>query len=290
MFSKLMIFTLALATAVTGIFAAAGMLNQPAAPSVLPSPTPTIEPLVFPTDFPTADPTALPTNTEVPTITPFPTQAPEIVVTEEPVVEPEIQPTSVPTNEPVEPRNLGQIVLPMDADYHSQLTETSLPNACGPTSLLMVLDYYGLENSLEEVIAYHMSIPAVEGGYDPSCTANGVCTSPIALVKVAETVYGLSANAHQNWTFEEVQASLQAGQPVIADINWRLIPGNFGHFVVIYGIDAQNNTIFYHDPYDGSNRSASWTQFMAAWNGPIDVGDPVQPEGHRLWGMSLSVR
>lgn len=180
------------------------------------------------------------------------------------------------------------IRLPMEDKYHSQISETTLPNACGPTSLLMALDYFDLEESLADVIQKHQFSPA-QGGYDPYCTANPVCTSPGALVQVAQEKYGLLVEAHEGWTFYEIQESLAAGHPIIADIVWRLADEGPGHFVVIYGIDIEQQILFYHDPYDGAEMAASWKQFSSAWDGPVDLGDPLQPQGYRFWGMSVSI-
>lgn len=180
------------------------------------------------------------------------------------------------------------IQLPMEDKYHSQISETTLPNACGPTSLLMALDYFDIEESLADVIQKHQFSPT-QGGYDPYCTANPVCTSPGALVQVAQEKYGLVVEAHEGWTFHEIQESLAAGHPIIADIVWRLADEGPGHFVVIYGIDIEQQTLFYHDPYDGAEMVASWKQFSSAWDGPVDLGDPLQPQGYRFWGMSVSV-
>jgi uncharacterized protein YvpB len=185
------------------------------------------------------------------------------------------------------PENLI-IRLQMEDQYHSQINETSLPNACGPTALLMVLDYFELEESLSDVIQKHQFSPA-QGGYDPYCAANPVCTSPRALVHVAQEEYGLLADAHEGWTFHEVQESLAAGHPIIADIVWRMADEGPGHFVVIYGVDIEQQVLLYHDPYDGAEMTASWEEFSTAWDGPIDLGDPLQPQGYRLWGMSVSI-
>ncbi|NIM95598.1 MAG: hypothetical protein GTO18_18015 [Anaerolineales bacterium] len=179
-----------------------------------------------------------------------------------------------------------QIRLPMEEQYHSQLTETDQPNTCGPTSLYMILDYYDLEDSLAAVIEKH-KIPTARGGYDPNCVANPVCTSPGALAKVAQEEYGLSVEAREGWTFEEIHGSLASGRPIIADIVWRLKDEGPGHFVVIFGIDTEQRTIQYHDPYDGADKTASWDDFATAWDGPVDLGDPLQPEGHRFWGMAV---
>lgn len=179
--------------------------------------------------------------------------------------------------------------LAMEDDYYSQLTDTSVPNACGPTALMMALEYFELEDSLATLIQKLQFSPA-EGGYDPSCSANPVCTSPGALAKVAHEEYGLVVDAHDGWTFDEIKESISAGQPIIADIVWRLAEEGLGHFVVIYGIDPEGETIFYHDPYDGAEREASWEAFSLAWDGPVDRGDPLQPQGHAFWGMSLSAQ
>jgi hypothetical protein len=178
--------------------------------------------------------------------------------------------------------------LPMEDHYHSQITETSLPNACGPTALMMALDYFELEESLAEVIQKLQFSPG-QGGYDPYCTANPVCTSPGALIQVAGDEYGLLVDAHEGWTFDEIQNSIALGQPIIADIVWRLADEGPGHFVVIYGIDTEQELLFYHDPYDGAEKVASWEEFSTAWDGPVDQGDPLQPQGYSFWGMSLTI-
>jgi uncharacterized protein YvpB len=177
--------------------------------------------------------------------------------------------------------------LPMEDQYHSQIKDTSLPNACGPTSLMMALDYFELERSLDEVIQ-KLQLSPTKGGYDPTCTTNPVCTSPAALVHVAREEYGLLVDAHEGWTFDEIHESIAAGQPIIADIVWRLKDEGPGHFVIIYGIDIQQKTLFYHDPYDGAEMAASWDEFSVAWDGPVDLGDPIQPQGYAFWGMSLT--
>jgi len=180
------------------------------------------------------------------------------------------------------------IRLPMDDQYYSQLTDTDRPNTCGPTSLLMILDYFNLEKSLDTVIRKH-EFSTAQGGYDPYCSANPVCTSPGALVKVAKEEYGLTVEAHEGWTFEEIRQSLALGRPIIADIVWRLADEGLGHFVVIFGIDTTQQTLTYHDPYDGADMTVSWEDFTAAWDGPVDRGDPLKPEGHRFWGMEIGI-
>ena len=212
-----------------------------------------------------------------------------VVSVPDPVVTITPQPTTQPTSKPAEPTPTATPVvkLPMEGDYHSQRWETSTKNACGPTALLMVLDYYGQKQPLPQVIRSFKSSPT-SGGFDPNCEQNPVCLSAGMLEKVAQKTYKLEAVAGDGWTFDQVYDALSRGQPVIADVTWRLEVGGTGHFVVIYGIDRDNKIVYYHDPYDGANLSASWDEFSAAWNGPVDAGDPLQPGGHRSWAMALA--
>ena len=173
----------------------------------------------------------------------------------------------------------------LQVPYHSQVTETALPNACGPAALLMVLDYLGLESSLDGVIQRAQSIPVAEGGYDASCSANPVCTSPATLARVANG-YGLAMDSRDGWALRDVQESLTSGRPVIADITWSR-EGAVGHFVVIYGLDTERQEVYYHDPYNGAARTAGWAEFAASWNNTVDVGDPLQPEGHQGNGITI---
>jgi uncharacterized protein YvpB len=199
--------------------------------------------------------------------------------------EPTAQPTPAPTQPAVTPTPV--VKLPMENDYHSQRWETSTKNACGPTALLMVLDYYGQGDTLPQVIR-SFKISPKNGGFDPDCNRNPVCLSPSVLEQVAQDTYQLKVVASDGWTFDQVYEALSNGQPVIADVTWRLEPGGTGHFVVIYGIDRENEQVYYHDPFDGADQTASWDEFSASWNGPVDAGDPLQPSGHHTWGMALA--
>ncbi len=199
--------------------------------------------------------------------------------------EPPAQPTELPPEPPV--TQTPVVKLPMEGDYHSQRWETSTKNACGPTALLMVLDYYDEKQSLPEVIRSFEISPA-EGGFDPNCEQNPVCLSAGILEQVAQTTYNLEVMASEDWTFDQVYDALNAGHPVIADVTWQLVPGGSGHFVVIYGIDRENKIVYYHDPYDGADQTASWDAFSASWNGPVDAGDPLQPAGYHNWAIALA--
>lgn len=187
----------------------------------------------------------------------------------------------------------------VEVPYHSQLDETDStrwnPNTtCGPAALLMVLHALELEENLDVVIEAAAAIPHRQGGYDPACSPEGnpVCTSPAALVSVARDQYGLDADAHDGWTLDDVRRALASGKPVIADVNVDLDPSATGHFVVIIGYSEETGEarLTYHDPFREPDMNAAWTTFTRSWSGPIDLDDPVQPEGHVRWGMVVSFR
>lgn len=209
--------------------------------------------------------------------------------TNQPAVEPEpvIQPTASP--EPLEEPTHRQIYLGLENDYHSQLSVPNGSSACGPAALLIALDYYNLQSSLPTLIA-QASFDPQQGGYDPTCTTNVVCTSPQALARLASEEYGLDVQSGEGWTFEQVYAALEAGSPVIADIAWDASTTSLGHFVVIYGIDPENQVVYYHDPYNGAGLSATWESFNARWSHTVDVGDPLQSGGYTRWGMAIYMR
>lgn len=177
------------------------------------------------------------------------------------------------------------VILPMEKSYYSQIYDTAVANACGPTAAIMVLDFYGLEESLQVVIDKLRAMPS-EGAFDPGCYINTVCTSPYVLEGLLYE-YGLDVRSHENWTLPEVFAVVSNGYPIIVDILWDAETDSLGHFVVIYGVDLHQELIYYHDPYRGREMTASWGEFASLWEGRVDVGDPLKPEGHRFWGLEI---
>jgi hypothetical protein len=177
------------------------------------------------------------------------------------------------------------VILPLEKIYYSQLYDTDVANACGPAAALMVLDFFGLQDSLDVVIEELKKLPSA-GAYDPGCYENTVCTSPDALAMLLYE-YGLGVDSHEYWTLEEIFAVVSKGNPVVADILWEPGVRSLGHFVVIYGVDLSEELLYYHDPYRGREMTSSWEDFALAWEGLVDVGDPLRPEGHRFWGLEV---
>jgi len=178
-------------------------------------------------------------------------------------------------------------ILPMEDFYHSQLEDITLPNACAPTAGFIVLDYLQRETTPDEVAQLLMKVDPEYGGYDPSCQRNVVCTSPMTLAQRMSSAYQLTVHTRQGWTLQDAFHALEQGHPIIADILWRLDGGSIGHFVVIFGVDREQELIYYHDPLEGAKLIVPWETFSQRWAGPVDVGDPTFLEGFQYWGMEV---
>jgi len=187
------------------------------------------------------------------------------------------------------PEDYPSVFLPMDDVYHSQIDDTELPNACAPTAGYIILDYLKRETSLEIVADQLMMEKPERGGYDPTCQRNIVCTSPMTLAQKLSSEYQITIHTRQGWTFDAVHDALIRGHPIIADILWRNNSHGLGHFVVIFGIDKENELIYYHDPVVGPGIISSWQDFSERWAGPVDVGDPTYPQGFQFWGMEVYI-
>jgi hypothetical protein len=190
---------------------------------------------------------------------------------------------SAPTSTTDDPR----VILPMDDFYHSQLDEIDLPNACAPTAGFIVLDYLKRGTTIDEVAELLRMVKPEHGGYDPSCERNVVCTSPMTLAQRLSHEYHLTIHTRQEWTLDAAYNALERGNPIIADILWRIDGQGVGHFVVIFGVDKEEKLIYYHDPLEGESMVSAWQDFSVRWAGPVDVGDPTFLQGFRYWGMEV---
>jgi ABC-type bacteriocin/lantibiotic exporter with double-glycine peptidase domain len=149
----------------------------------------------------------------------------------------------------------------------------------------MVLDYAEKETELGPVIERAQEIPPKEGGFDDSCTDNPVCTSAGVLAQVGKD-YGLSVNAGDNWSKDDLWNALKSEHPIIVLVRVGMNLKKFGHFVVVVGLDLDTEEVFYHDPLGEPMQHVSWEQFDAVWESNVDDKDPLQPEGHVRWGMT----
>ena len=137
----------------------------------------------------------------------------------------------------------------MDIQKLCQMTtNTPAPgSACGPTSVSMVLSYYGKGDAAKIV----SNVYKISG-----CTAaNG--TGHDGLAKAAKS-YGLNATWHYSSTQAWCREQLEAGKPLVCHVNH--------HYVVMKGMDANGNVIINDPGKSVVERTMSWSEFAAWWN------------------------
>ena len=148
---------------------------------------------------------------------------------------------------------------------------TKQPNVytCGPTSLRMVMEYYGVSKTVTEISNYMASI-----GHDPN--PSGVGYTAITL---AASNYGFNTSVKEdksNW--EELIKAIKAGKPCIAHLeilgndcpryypsNEPAYSGRVGHYVVVVGLKADSNDklvyVVVNDPArQGSQVDQGWSE------------------------------
>lgn len=133
--------------------------------------------------------------------------------------------------------------------------ETLHQSMCGPASLKMVFDYYGIEKSEKEV--------AELCGTDPD-----LGTDDQQIKKAAESV-GLKVEIKNESSLDDIKAWLDKKVPVI--VNW-FTRGRSdyadsevadGHYSVVVGLDEE--FIYIQDPEIGELRKIEREDFMKVW-------------------------
>lgn len=144
--------------------------------------------------------------------------------------------------------------------------ETLRAGMCGPASLKIVLDYYGVEKTEQELAKL--------------CgTKDDVGTNDQALKNAAEQL-GFTVEIKNESTFEDIEEWLNRDVPVI--VNW-FTRGRTdytdsdvadGHYSVVAGLDETH--IYLQDPEIGSMRKLAREDFMTVW---FDfTGEYIKPD------------
>lgn len=133
--------------------------------------------------------------------------------------------------------------------------ETLNMGYCGPASLKMVLDYYGIQKSEQELAEL--------------CNSTSVLgTDGKAIKKVAES-FGLKVEIKNNASFEDIKSWLEQDIPVIVDwfTRGRIDQDESvvadGHYSVVVGLD--DKYIYLQDPEIGKMRTISRDDFIRVW-------------------------
>lgn len=133
--------------------------------------------------------------------------------------------------------------------------ETLHQNMCGPATLKMIFDYYGIEKSETEITKM--------------CGAKeGLGVDGKGIKQAAESL-GLKVEIKNNSTFEDIQYWLNKKVPII--VNW-FTRGRAdyddsevadGHYSPVVGLDDEN--IYIQDPEIGKLRKINRDDFMKVW-------------------------
>ena len=164
----------------------------------------------------------------------------------------------------VEPVKAAEPPLSLDLPYRSQLDGSPYAMAnCGPTSVAMVLQYYGIRASTWDLRVSAMKAQGSwvtdEGGYSHDY---GVFIHHLATVVEREGLRtrglwrreGFRIDRLNQWTPADLRHAIRDGQPVIVQVRYRSLPGRAGspfsgdHYMVVHGVSGDG--FVYSDPID----------------------------------------
>jgi len=120
---------------------------------------------------------------------------------------------------------------------------------CGPTAVKMVLGFYGVKESVEN-LKNKCHVSETKG------------TTRANMIKVLKN-FGLHVHAHADASLEEVGELLKKRKAVV--VNFREPSSNEGHYAVVRGF--KGGKIFLRDPYNGADFSIKTKEFIARWFG-----------------------
>lgn len=125
---------------------------------------------------------------------------------------------------------------------------------CGPASLKIVLDYYGINKSEQE-------LAQLMGKTDEGTDEHGFC--------VAAESLGLNIEIQNEASLSDIEQWLDKGVPVIVDwftrgrADYSDSEIADGHYSVVAGLDENN--IYLQDPEIGTLRTMKKDNFVRVW-------------------------
>lgn len=133
------------------------------------------------------------------------------------------------------------------------------PNACGPTSLGMILAYYTDVTGVNPTDADIMKV-------DRDLRAWGGFTPPSSMVDYAQSK-GLNAAGYNGASWDDLSRTVASGNQAIALINGYGPP----HYVVVLGVSGSgaNASLLITDPADGQKHWMSRSEFESRWSSPM---------------------
>lgn len=130
-------------------------------------------------------------------------------------------------------------------------------NNCGPATLSMILSWYGITVSQDELANKMRPYQNQEGDNDDKTIFT------YEFVDWAET-YGVKAVGRVNGDIKLLKTFTANGIPVVVK-TW-LNPGeDIGHFRIVRGFDEENQVIIQDDSYQGPNKKIPYYDFLSMW-------------------------
>ena len=205
-----------------------------------------------------------------PPATPRPIETPQPTATTTPTATPVELPTFEPAKDAVHGHVEGNRLL-LDVPFRTQFDGTEFQASnCGPTSLAMVLDGFGVASKTFQV---RNLVNVIANNFDVEAGTSLDALSWIAN-QAGLRVIGLYGDAgYRKWTIDDVRDEVRHGHPVITLVKYRDLPGanlsnaEVDHYVVIVGLEGADLLI--NDPALpaelGYRRSLTVEQIERAW-------------------------
>ncbi len=156
-----------------------------------------------------------------------------------------------PEGESTSPPSSG--VLPLSTRLQGLRHEYQGWNNCAPSSVGMVLSYYGRTEAQKEVAPFLKSDPEDKN------------VSPDEIAAYVESI-GFQAHVGVGGDLDLLKRLLVAGFPVIVEFWFEPEPDDgMGHYRVLFGYDEQSATFQAHDSYVGPNVTVPYAALDAEW-------------------------
>ncbi|MBI4100297.1 C39 family peptidase [Candidatus Microgenomates bacterium] len=130
-------------------------------------------------------------------------------------------------------------------------------NNCGPATLSMILAFYNINVSQQELGAKMRPFQNLGGDNDDKT----IFTSEF--VSWAQN-YGLSAISRPGGTLDLLKQFTANGIPVVVK-TWLKSGEDIGHFRIVKGFDEKEKVIIQDDSYQGPNKKFSYFDFLSIW-------------------------
>jgi tetratricopeptide (TPR) repeat protein len=130
-------------------------------------------------------------------------------------------------------------------------------NNCGPATLSMILNWYGIKTNQHELGSKMRPFQNPEGDNDDKTIFT------YEFVEWAQD-YGLMGISRVNGDLELIKLLTSNNIPVVVK-TWLNKNEDIGHFRLILGYDESEQIIFQDDSYHGPNKKISYYDFLSMW-------------------------